>query len=60
MPLTHIPESQWTEIAKRNADGESLRQLSKVYEVSYEAIRQIVKRVAQEPTSNYHSIAELK
>jgi hypothetical protein len=45
MPLTQIPEEQWEGLARRNANGESLRQLARVYGVSHEAIRQIVKRV---------------
>ena len=45
MPLTHIPEEQWQEIARQNTGGESLRQLAKAYGVSYETIRQIVRRV---------------
>ncbi len=45
MPFTQIPQDQWAEVARRNALGESLRQLAKVYSVSYEAIRQTVKRV---------------
>lgn len=58
--LAHIPEDQWVEVARRNSNGESLRQLAKAYGVSYEAVRQIVKREAQEPTSPYQSITELR
>jgi hypothetical protein len=44
MPLTHIPEEQWEEVAQRHVNGESLRLLAKSYGVSYEAVRQVVKR----------------
>ena len=44
--LTRIPEEHWEEVARRNAGGESLRLLAKRYGVSYEAIRQIVLKVA--------------
>ncbi len=29
LPLTHIPQEQWVEVAKRHASGESLRALSR-------------------------------
>jgi Mor family transcriptional regulator len=45
MPLTQIPREQWVEVVERNANGESLRHLAKVYGVSHEAVRQIVKRM---------------
>jgi DNA-directed RNA polymerase specialized sigma24 family protein len=48
MPLTHIPEEQWEEVVRRNASGESLRQLAKVYGVSHETVRQLVKRITAE------------
>ncbi len=44
MPLTHIPEEQWEEVAQRHVNGESLRLLAKSYGVSHEAVRQVVKR----------------
>lgn len=47
MPLTQIPEEEWEEVARRNADGESLRLLAKRYGVSHEAIRQVVLKVTQ-------------
>jgi hypothetical protein len=43
VPLTHIPQEKWEEVALRHTDGESLRRLAKIYGVSHEAIRQIVK-----------------
>jgi hypothetical protein len=45
IPQTRIPQEMWIEVAKRNANGESLRQLAGVYGVSHEAIRQIVRRL---------------
>jgi Mor family transcriptional regulator len=45
MSLTQIPEDQWKEVAWRHTKGESLRQLAKVYAVSYETVRQVLKRV---------------
>ncbi len=44
-PRTHFSQEQWQEVALRNASGESLRQLAKIYSVSYEAIRQVIKKV---------------
>ncbi len=46
-PRTHLPQDKWQEIAHRNASGESLRQLAEIYGVSYEAIRQVIKKVTQ-------------
>src|SRR4051812_22359061 len=40
-PRTHIPQERWQEVASRKANGESLRQLSGIYGVSHEAIRQV-------------------
>ena len=48
--LTRIPQDQWAEIAHRHAKGESLRKLSKWYGVSHEAVRQVLKRHASDPT----------
>jgi hypothetical protein len=42
--LTRIPQDRWAEVAQRHASGESLRQLSKEYGVSHEAVRQILKK----------------
>ena len=47
VPLTHIPEDQWEEVAQRHAHGESLRSLGGVYGVSYEAIRQLLLKVSK-------------
>lgn len=44
MPLTRIPQEQWPDVAQRNANGESLRQLAKCYGVSHEAVRQVLRR----------------
>jgi hypothetical protein len=48
VPLTHIPQDQWEEVAQRHAHGESLRRLGRVYGISYEAIRQIVLKVTKD------------
>jgi DNA-directed RNA polymerase sigma subunit (sigma70/sigma32) len=45
-PLNQIPQEQWVEVARRHADGESLRVLGRTFGVSHEAIRQIIKRFA--------------
>lgn len=42
----HLPKDVWPEIAARHAAGESLRDLGRAYDVSYEAIRQIVRQAA--------------
>jgi hypothetical protein len=47
VPRTQIPIDQWTEVARRHANGQSLRQLAKLYGVSYEAVRQVLKRQSQ-------------
>ena len=44
-PRAHLPQNKWQEVAHRNTSGESLRQLAKIYSVSYEAIRQVIKKV---------------
>jgi hypothetical protein len=44
VPLTHIPQERWEEVAQRYACDESLRLLAKHYGVSHEAVRQILKR----------------
>jgi hypothetical protein len=51
VPLTQIPQEQWEEVAHRNSSGESLRSLAKDYSVSYEAVRQVVKRAVAEVQS---------
>jgi hypothetical protein len=43
LALGYLP-SQWAEVARRHAGGESLRQLAKLYRVSHEAVRQVLKR----------------
>jgi Mor family transcriptional regulator len=47
MPLTRIPEEQWKEVARRNVAGASLRLLAKDYDVSHEAIRQVIRKVRE-------------
>ncbi len=44
-PRSHFSQEQWQEVVLRNTSGESLRQLAKIYGVSYEAIRQVIKKV---------------
>jgi hypothetical protein len=41
--LGYLP-SQWAEVARRHAGGDSLRQLAKGDGVSHEAVRQVLKR----------------
>jgi hypothetical protein len=41
--LNQIPQEKWVEVAQRHVNGESLRQLGRIFHVSHEAIRQIVK-----------------
>jgi hypothetical protein len=41
---TRKSQDKWIEISQRHIEGKSLRQLAKMYDVSHEAIRQIVKR----------------
>jgi hypothetical protein len=47
MPLTQIPQGQWAQLGESHANGESLRQLAKVYDVSYETVRQAIRRVCR-------------
>lgn len=51
-PRTQLSQSRWVEIAQRYADGETLRQLAAVYGVSYEAVRQVIKRVSERDESS--------
>ena len=55
MSLTQIPEEQWEEVALQHTNGESLRQLAKVYGVSHEAVRQVLKRVEDAPSTSDYS-----
>jgi hypothetical protein len=41
---TKVPQNKWQEVAARKANGESLRSLAVAYGVSYEAIRQVIKK----------------
>jgi hypothetical protein len=41
---TQVPQEKWQEVAYRKANGESLRILALAYGVSYEAIRQVLKK----------------
>jgi len=54
VPRTQIPTDQWAEIAQQHANGQSLRQLAKLYGVSHEAVRQALKRQSQ-----YSGVVEL-
>jgi hypothetical protein len=47
LPRTQIPTDQWAEVAQRHANCQSLRQLAKLYGVSHEAVRQVIKRHSQ-------------
>jgi hypothetical protein len=42
--LTRIPQDQSPDVAQRHASGESLRQLEKLYGVSHEAVRQVLRK----------------
>jgi hypothetical protein len=46
LPATKVPREHWVELARRHAEGESLRQLAKVYGVSHEAIRHLIRTTA--------------
>jgi hypothetical protein len=48
VPSTQIPADQWAEVAQRHANGQSLRELAKLYGVSHEAVRQVLKEYGQE------------
>jgi hypothetical protein len=50
VPLTHIPQEQWEDVAQRHATGESFRQLGRSFGVSHEAIRQIVLNLREHET----------
>lgn len=56
IPRTRIPKDKWSEVTRRNAEGFRLRQLAEVYGVSYEAVRQLVKRSIQEQKDPGESI----
>jgi hypothetical protein len=43
-PRSILPQEKWGEIAKRYANGESLRKLAESNGVSYETIRQAIKK----------------
>jgi hypothetical protein len=42
IPLFKIPRSEWPQVARRVAQGESLRQIARSYHTSYEAVRRVL------------------
>jgi hypothetical protein len=42
IPLFKIPRSEWPQVMRRVAQGESLRQIAKSYHTSHEAVRRVV------------------
>ncbi len=47
-----ISQEYWPEIFRRKQNGESLRELAKAYNVSYEAVRQVLLKVGQQDESS--------
>src|SRR6185312_14561816 len=48
IPLFKIPPAEWPSVQRRVAQGESLRQIAVSYQVSYEAVRRVLKAARQE------------
>jgi hypothetical protein len=48
MRKTRLPQEEWTEIAQRHPNGESLRSLGRAYGVSYEAVRQVIRSTVKD------------
>ena len=44
VPRTRIPGDRWEEVVQRYTNGESLRLLAKLYGISHEAVRQVLKK----------------
>ena len=42
IPLFRIPRSEWTQVVRHVAQGESLRQIARSYHASYEAVRRVL------------------
>lgn len=48
IPLFKIPRSEWPQVARRVAQGESLRQIARSYQTSYEAVRRVLSAARKE------------
>ena len=48
IPLFKIPRSEWPQVARRVAQGESLRQIARSYHTSYEAVRRVLNAARKE------------
>lgn len=48
IPLFKIPRSEWPQVARRVAQGESLRQIERRYHTSYEAVRRVLSAARKE------------
>ena len=48
IPLFKIPRSDWPQVARRVAQGESLRQIARSYHTSYEAVRRVLNAARKE------------
>ena len=46
--LFKIPHSEWSQVARRVAQGESLRQIERRYQTSYEAVRRVLSAARKE------------
>ena len=48
VPLFKIPPAQWPVVLQRVAQGESLRQIARSYDTSYEAVRRVLNAARKE------------
>jgi DNA invertase Pin-like site-specific DNA recombinase len=48
IPLFKIPRSEWPQVVRRVAQGESLRQIARSYQTSYEAVRRVLNASRKE------------
>lgn len=48
IPLFKIPPAQWPAVLQRVAQGESLRQIARSYDTSYEAVRRVLSAARKE------------
>lgn len=48
IPLFKIPRSEWPQVARRVAQGESLRRIARSYNTSYEAVRLVLMAARKE------------
>ena len=47
-PQWKIPRSEWPIVLRHVEQGESLRQIAKEYDVSYEAVRRVIQAARRE------------